>query len=404
MKKLTSKLISVLLIMTLLFTSAGTVFGAETKQTAVSAAPETMKSINATSMLYSTTKKAAKTYKGIQPDTMKIIPVVAKNTGMMYLDAKNISASSSTVSVYLSDLKEDFLKEDILSYEWHLLDKGESDLGESPMPVSAGKTYYIAIENESYGDYAADVQITPYVYTTGQRNLVQGDSKWVVASGITKEGKTSSVYYKIKPTKTGLMSVQLTDFDDTSSTSGDITLYNSNSKAISKTLWYYSANSSNRAYFGVKKGLTYYIKVTDCYGSYLKNNKYGIKYSVTGKTDRALSSKSKAKTLNRKASSTESLFVASTAKSTDYYKIKVTSKRKTAIDIDTTKIKSGNIYVTLYKGSKKIGKTITIYPGEDARINYTYGTTSGKVNAGTYYVKVQQGTKASGSYKIRYAY
>jgi len=438
MKKITSKLLSVLLIMTLLFTSAGTVFADETElandaakaestvsenevqsfganktvkvQSTAAPAYDTMASINAKTILYSTTEKSSKTYSNILPGSMKLIPVVAKNTGIMHLDVNFTNVNNNEwVYIYLCDTLQDAVSEDGECWEEFMLygssyGNNASDSSTYGMPVKKGKTYYIAIESDYDNKAAASIKIAPYVYTVGERTLPYGTSKWTVASGLNTESKTSSTYFKIKPTKTGLMSVKLTEFDKKYSSTGDIKLYNSKKKAVSEELYYSSSsNTYSTVYFGVKKGVTYYLKVTDCDGN-MAQNKFGIKYSVTAKTDRALSSKSKAKTLKRKASATESLFVASTAKSADWYKFNVTSKRKTAIEIDTRKVRTGNVYVSLYKGSKKIGSTQTIYPNQQVRISCTYGTTYGKANSGKYYVKVQQGTKTNGAYKIKYAY
>jgi hypothetical protein len=157
------------------------------------------------------------------------------------------------------------------------------------------------------------------------------------------------------------------------------------------------------AYFGVKKGKTYYLKVENAYGTYAENRLFGIKYSIENAKTRTLSSKKKAKVLKRKADATKTLFIASTGTETDWYKIKVTSKRKTQIKVNTSKMKSGNLKITIYKGSKKIGDTKTITNAKSNGKTYTIkNTSSGKLTSGTYYIKVVKSTKASGRYTIRY--
>lgn len=107
--------------------------------------------------------------------------------------------------------------------------------------------------------------------------------------------------------------------------------------------------------------------------------------------------------MSRGADATNTLFVASTSNNTDWYKIYVSSKRTTKFSINTSGIKSGTVFVSVYRGSTKIGKTLefnTSCPAGTCTI--TYGTTKGKANAGTYYIKVVKGTKASGKYSIRY--
>lgn len=123
---------------------------------------------------------------------------------------------------------------------------------------------------------------------------------------------------------------------------------------------------------------------------------------MTTRTERAIGYKSSAKKLYRGANYTDTLFVASTSNNTDWYKIYVSSKRKTVVNISTKGIKSGTIYVTAYRGTKKLG-SVTIKDYEDLnKLELIYGTTYGKANSGTYYIKVVKGTKASGKYSIRY--
>jgi len=200
------------------------------------------------------------------------------------------------------------------------------------------------------------------------------------------------------------MTVSLREYGYHSSigSTGYVTLLNSDKKVLSEEVYYSSKNSGSRVYFGVKKGVTYYLKVTGCYGNAEYNYKYGIQYSMTSRTDRAIGTKSSAKTLKRKADATNTLFVASRSNSTDWYKFNVSSKRATRISIDTSGIKSGSLTITIYKGSTKIGADTIPASYKGQTYDITYGTTYGKANSGTYYVKVVKGTKASGKYSIRY--
>ncbi len=125
--------------------------------------------------------------------------------------------------------------------------------------------------------------------------------------------------------------------------------------------------------------------------------------SVAAATDRSLSKKSSAKTLVRKATSTPTLFTANGVTEIEWYKFKVTSKRKTVISVDASEMRGSDqkLTITTYKGSTKID-TNTLYPGQSGKITITYGTTYGKANAGTYYVKVTKTSKLSGKYRIKY--
>lgn len=433
MKKVTSKVLTMLLAMTLIFTSAGVAFAGTSesldKEKAFTVSSEkagaylnTVKGkistksndveepkINAATLLTSGSKEAAWTSKTMFAGECVIIPVVAKHTGLMYLDAKAEQANSSYMYAYLA---EDY---DIdsngyvtgLYNEKLYLSAGSTKYGTNPMVVTGGSTYYIIVAASEYAKNAVTASVRAKVITTCARTLTQGSSSWAYASGQTLDkngnGVHTTTYFKIKPTKTGLMTVSLSEPGDTS-TSAYITLTNSSKKVVSDKVYKYNYNSATaKAVFGVKKGNTYYIKVQDCYGSYSKYHVYGVKYNVSALSDKAYGSKSKAKTLTRGANSTSNLFVASTGTSTDWYKFKVTKKRTTVLSINTSGMDSGKITFTVYNGSKKIAsKTISNQYSNGGEYQLTYGTTYGKANSGTYYVKVVKDKTASGKYTIRY--
>ena len=88
-----------------------------------------------------------------------------------------------------------------------------------------------------------------------------------------------------------------------------------------------------------------------------------------------------------------------------WYKFKVTKKRKTVIKVDAKNLVSGTTKISVYAGSKFIGSS-TISNGRGGDVNaftVTNSTTYGKANSGTYYVKIHKSQKANGVYKIKYA-
>lgn len=335
-----------------------------------------------------------------------VVEVTVANTGYLYLDCivESGYATSSNVDVYLVDEENMLLAtsgQRFSSYDTSYgLNVGSTDKNVGAVYTPADETRYVIINNKQ-SDNVVSVGVRGKVFTTGSRNLSQGTSKWTIVSGRDKDGNSSSTWFKVKPDRTGVMTVSLKEYGYSGST-GTVRLYSSGKKALSNDVNYNS--SSNTVYFGVKKGTTYYLKVTNCSGSTSYNYRYGIKYGMTKYTDRALGSKSDAKLLKRKADATSTLFTASTSTSTDWYKFNVSSKRATRIAFNTKGIKSGDLTITIYKGSTKIG-TDTIpasYNGQTYDI--TYGTTWGKANSGTYYVKVVKSSRASGKYTIRYTY
>ncbi len=370
--------------------------------------------ISAKTMTYSNTAAPEYSTYSVPPagDTgigmIYVVPIKATNTGWMYLDVVAGAANDSYTDVYLADTYAYDRATGMISlpdgakYVNGLYSAGEKEEDYLKLAVTSGKTYFALIKSADYSKVPAQMSIRAKIYTTGERTAVASTSKWTVVSGLNKSKEYGkATWFKVKPTKTGVMTVSLKEYGYSSSY-GKIRLYNSSKKAVSETVTY--SSSGKKVYFGVKKGRTYYLKVTDCYGSSSENYAYGIRYKITTRTDRALSSKSKAKKLTRKADATNTLFIASTGQSTDWYKFYVSSKRATKIKVSTSGMSSGEIYVSVYKGKKKIGKTQTIdntyYDGGEYTV--TYGSSYGKASKGTYYVKVVKSKNANGKYSIRY--
>ncbi len=318
-------------------------------------------------------------------------PFTVKNTGKLYFDfaAYSEAENNDAVRIQLYDENGVAVKncsmtlrnENIRSAQWGV-------------SVKSGQKYYLYIGAENNNTGMMAVGFCGSVFTTYDRTLSGG--KVALASGIEQNGDTASTYFKIQPSKTGRMKVELQEMGY-DSTYAKVRLYNSNKTLISDNVSY----NGSAVYFGVKKGNTYYIRITEAKGTYDNYYAFAMKYTMSSYTDRALGSKSSAKTLKRKASATNTLFVASTGTSTDWYEFNVTSKRQTNIRIKTKGMSSGKLTFTVYKGSKKIG-TQSIGPQKDGTYRIDYGTTYGKANSGTYYIKVVKSKTASGQYSIQY--
>lgn len=337
----------------------------------------------------------------------RIIPVTPEHTGCMYLDMKVYGNESDMLGVYVVDSYKSN-EEGIYDIEYRMTEdgyytgwniNGQETKTRLFLPATKGETFWLFVQTGNDNTSNITLNIRARVFTTLQRTVNQSAKNWVTVSGINKSGKVNTTWFKIKPTKTGVLSFKLKEFGNSVS-DGYVRLYNIDKKAVSNTVVYSDADDVSRAFFGVKKGRTYYVKVTNCGGSANQYYKYGVKYSVTEKTDRALGSKSDAKTLKRKAKATETLFVASTSKSTDWYKFKVEEKRITKVEIDARSIKSGNLYLYIYKGKQLLGEakidnnTLAVYSIKTK--------SSSQALPGTYYIKVVKGTKASGKYSVKY--
>lgn len=163
-------------------------------------------------------------------------------------------------------------------------------------------------------------------------------------------------------------------------------------KTVSYQNYFYNSNGKlERAYYALSTG-TYRFVMKPANGNFVEF-RYGSKlYSGSYATK-----KSKAKTLGRKKSAKYNVLTATDAKGkSHYYKIKVTKRRSTRINI-TTAQNSGNIRVTVYgKGLK----TKNLY-FNGSKSGYVKGT----LRKGTYYIRVTKMTQnTSGRYSVQYKY
>lgn len=345
----------------------------------------------------------------VESMTYRTIPITTETTGWVWFDYQvtGVAGTNSVVTIEVTDEANANIFQqtngvgEYVSYaatqgQYYV---GNADNNKGPVYMKKGEVYYAIVANwGQQGQPNVNVGIRAKTYTTGQRTLYQGTSKWTLASGLGSDGYyPTETWFKVKPDKSGVMVVSLKEYGY-SSAYGIVRLYSSSKNALSNSV------KGSKAYFGVNKGTTYYLKVTECSGTSGYNYKFGIKYSVTARTDRDLNSKSEAKKLTRKAGATNTLFKASTSTSssatTDWYKIYVSSKRKTRITVNTSGMHSGEMYVTLYKGSKKIGYD-TIPAGYKGTFKITTNY-SDYATKGTYYVKVKKSKYCSGKYSIRY--
>lgn len=199
-------------------------------------------------------------------------------------------------------------------------------------------------------------------------------------------------YFKFKATKTGFVTGQFYYYDR--SYSFYYELLNGSKKSITNG---YISNGKIGP-IGVKKGQTYYIRVkTYCNGM-------GIKLKNTARANQGGAKKGKALKIKKKKTK-KSLLVGGSA-STKWFKYKQPKKTKFRIKI-TQKLnynynQSNGLKITVYYGKKKVGSPVKTYnsTGTDT-ITVTYGTTYGKANKGTYYIKVSGYGKATGYYNIK---
>lgn len=331
---------------------------------------------------------------GLGSDRVEFWTVKVTATGKLWVDAgvRNDGAGPMEVYVTNSNPANGFTYQ---GYYCSSLSPGNVVNGLAGFDVKAGQTVWICIAS----DYAGAAIVSPYVIPYSERTLPAG--KEMITSGAKGSGNAdSAATYKIVPAKSGYIDVYLEAAGVTTAT-GKVTLMNSSRKVVSDTLSYTQKSSTNYVVFGVKKGQTYYLKVTGCKGIASKYYIYGISYKVTAGKIRANTKKSKSIKLKRKGSAVKTTIAAKGKSGKDWYKIKVTKKRATQVSVNAVNIKSGSVKMTVYYGKKKVGST-TIKKGKKNKITITHSTTYGKAKRGTYYVVISKSARANGQYSIKY--
>lgn len=244
--------------------------------------------------------------------------------------------------------------------------------------------YYIGVYANVYSNDTAEAWkvTTGAAYINGaDRTLTNGKQ---IAVGQKKYNDQTN-YFKFKATQTGY----ITAMADSDSGYAKVVLCNSKKKAYSGSTYakYIPA-------YGVTKGKTYYIKVTnsgDSRGYYC--------FRIDNKKISEKSGKTKSKAVNVKKNKTVNGTIQAGSSQADWYKIKLTKKQKLNIYVkgrtnDTLKFK-------LYTG--KTSRTYSMNNRYDGKgFSYKYYT-YGKLSKGTYYVQISRGnSKSSGVYSLKW--
>lgn len=255
--------------------------------------------------------------------------------------------------------------------------KGTKDDKFFKIPKS-GK-YYIGV-------YSTDSTATLPIYMAAayvngaDRTIYSGKQ---VAVG-ARDAQTS--YFKFKATKTGYLQVQT----ETGLYAG-VYLYNSKKKALSS-----KTSSSYAPTYGVKKGSTYYVRIDTGYISYSNG---GYVFKVTNKKISEKSGKKRTKAVTLKKNKTKKGTIIAGSSQADWYKAKLTSKKKMTITLKGAT--NDKLKITIYdKKGKKISGGNRYYYYTDAKLVLK---SSYKLSKGTYYFKISRANKkSSGWYSIKW--
>lgn len=307
-------------------------------------------------------------YKGYAQE----VYIPAKGTVVMIMCAED--DSSSTGYVNFGVFKDAAMTQAVDSTG--IVSSDGSTVRTHAFKVDKPGTYYLGVY--SFINSASACQnfavVSFAAYTKGtDRTLTSG--KWTAVG--QKDEQTN--YFKFKATSTGYIKVEDSD-------RANVTLCSSSKKALS--------NENYNMYtpiYGVKKGNTYYIKVRS---NYNYDGLYQLKVTNYKISENSGSKKSKAVTI-KKGYTKKGTITAGSSQS-DWYKFKLTSKKKVKITI-----KGGTndkLKFIVYKGSKKVSTSTFYNSTKSITLNSV-----GKWSKGTYYIKAYRGTsKSSGWYSLKW--
>ena len=258
---------------------------------------------------------------------------------------------------------------------------------EGYVPVSNAGTYYL-----KFYSYSSTTSVFTNSFTVSVSQYTYSDK--TIKSGETinyyRNNGSDQLYFKYKAEKTGTVTVT-----HPYSYGSYITLMSSKKKALTNAEWV-SSTSNYKQTFAVKKGTTYYIMVKTNGTS--GGNLQSISVKNAAVKEKSGSSKKKAVTIKSGKKSKGTIIAGS--KTADWYKFSNKKKKKVTLTFNAEG--AGNLVVTAYtKGGKKIGSYTNT--GGTKTLSLTYSTTYGKVNKGTYYLKISRANaKSNGSYTIKW--
>lgn len=403
MRRKMSKVISVLMIMTLVFTSGSFAF-ADTPEGKVKSEAETTKeafdgSIEKEGKRPATEQSVTNTpmLKSVKTGNEKMTPAVLKFNDnnpisnapgkkghvksyklkkgtVIWINARNeVSTASGAVTFGVFSNKE------LTAGSYFHLYRGNKRSAVIEIPKTG--TYWVgAYATTSAGSYKYDVDLYAGKVSPGNRKI---SNKKYAAIAHTKSGQVN--YFKFKAPKTGYVKVG-------AGTSGTLTLCKSNKKALSNAV----SLNNNYTYFGVKKGTTYYVRVKANYPSTMKA--YQVRYANGKISEKSGSKQSKAVKIKRKKTKKGTITAGSSRN--DWYKFKVPTNNRVTLTMKGRTNKQMKVKLILKKGSHTVTKTFNY-----TNLNSSYKNYMTYFKGYTCYIKVSRADKySSGWYSFKWNY
>lgn len=215
----------------------------------------------------------------------------------------------------------------------------------------------------------------------GSDRVIKSGQKLVVGQKNAKQIN----YFKYEATATGYIRTYANE--EISRRYGvKVTLCNSSKKALST-----AAFIRNNPTYGVRKGKTYWIRLTNSYSN--SDGFYAFQIKSVKIAEKSGKTLKKAVTVKRKKVVKGTIEAG--VNQADWYKFKLTGRK--AVTISLTGGTDGEFKFTVYRGTKRVDS-------KNAPKNFK-GTlkSRGKWPKGTYYIKVQRVGKTSGYYSMKWS-
>ena len=302
------------------------------------------------------------------------ITVPAKGTVNM---AVNGTCSIGSGDIYYGVFMDQNMTQPVNDSSYNVISAGSGKAEGNAFSVPAGGTYYVGVYSDiSSGQKYTVISLAAYA-SGADRTL--SDGQWSAVG--QKEAQTNM--FRFKASSTGYIRVDTTDVDDDSSVT--VTLLSSR-KALSST-----ADSASKPVYGVKKGVTYYIRAR---AGYSRGGGYRLKVTNHKISEKSGSSRSKA--VNIKRDSTVMGTVIAGESRSDWYKFKLSGKKSVSLTVKGAT--NDRLKIEVYSGRKKV-KTSTFYSSTESLTLRS----AGKWKKGTYHIKVYRGnSRSSGWYSLKW--
>lgn len=273
----------------------------------------------------------------------------------------------------------------------------ENDIKTFSVQVKQAGVYYLVFQSASSYNKAQSIFMVNYAAANksgSTTTLSSGKTRYASVSG------TGNRYFKITTSGTRYLTVQFPWGDGGTNRSYKVKLMDSKKKNnLFKGTVTVNANKNYVTYAGVPKG-TYYVAVSTA-----TDTCYSLKVTSKSVTEKSGSTRSKANRIYKGSVRNGIITATQTSSSGDWYKIVLTASQKVSLQVKTKSGGySGGIKMSVYSGSKTkpFGIAEHYYGEPDGVWDLSTEYNGGRLQKGTYYIKIQKYGSSSGYYQLKW--